>query len=272
MKKSLLAMLLVMVLVIAGCSNDAAGPSTDDSTLQNVLKKKKIVFGVAPGYFPFQMSAGKGEFIGYDIDIMKKMGEELGVDVEFKQFVFDGLISAVQTGEVDVVVAGVTITGSRALAVSLSDPYFKTGQAMMVPAGDTSTKSWEDLDVKGKKIAVGIGTTGSLLAKDIFKNAEVLDFDDFPLAATAVVQGHADAVVYDEPAIAVWNLQNEGQVRQVEGLISVENLGIVVKKNDFETLQWINSFLDSYIDSPQELASRAEWFETGDWLNKVVED
>lgn len=272
MKKSLLAMLLIMVLVIAGCSNDAAGPAAENSALQDVLKKKKIVFGVAPGYFPFQMKAGKDEFIGYDIDIMNAIGEELGVEVEFRQFVFDGLISAVQTGEVDMVVAGVTITGKRALAVSLSDPYYKTGQAMMVAAGDTSTKSWEDLDVKGNKIAVGIGTTGSMLAKDLFKNAEVLDFEDFPIAATAMVQGQANAVIYDEPAIAVWNLQNEGQVRQTEGLISVENLGIVVKKNDFETLQWINSFLDSYVDSPQELASRAEWFETGDWLNKVVED
>ena len=272
MKKWLTAMLLIMVLAIAGCSNESAGPSTDNSTLQKVLKKKEIVIGVAPGYFPFQMKSKEGDFVGYDIDLANKIGEELNVKVTFKQFVFDGLITALQTGDVDMIVAGVTIRGDRALAVSLSNPYYKTGQALMVPAGDTSTKSWEDLDVKGNKIAVGIGTTGSLLAKDLFKNAQVLDFEDFPLAATAMVQGQADAVIYDEPAIAVWKLQNEGQVAQVEGLISAENLGIVVQKNDFETLQWLNSFLDSYIESPEELASRAKWFETSDWLNEVVED
>ncbi len=272
MKKWLTAILMIMVLIIAGCSNDSAGPSTEKSTLQNIMKNKKVVIGVAPGYFPFQMKSKDGDFVGYDIDLANEIGKELNVEVEFKQFVFDGLITAVQTGEVDLIVAGVTIRGDRALAVSLSDPYYKTGQALMVPVGDTSTKSWEDLDVKGNKIAVGIGTTGSLLSKDLFKNAEVLDFEDFPLAATAMAQGQVDAVIYDEPAIAVWKLQNEGQVTQVEGLISAENLGIVVKKNDFETLQWLNSFLDSYIESPQELSSRAKWFETSDWLNEVVED
>ncbi|WP_391120033.1 transporter substrate-binding domain-containing protein [Psychrobacillus sp. L3] len=273
MKKWLAALLMITVLMVAGCSNDSGGGvSTENSTLQKVLKNKKLVIGMSSGYFPFDMKDPKGDFVGYDVDFANALGKALGVKVEYKQFTFDGLIPALQTGEIDMIFAGMTIRGDRALAVSFANPYFKTGQAVMLPASDKKTKTWQDLDVKGNKIAVGIGTTGALLAKDVFKNAEILDFEDFPAAAAAMSLGKANAVVYDEPAIAVWNLKNAGQVQALEGLISSENLGIAVKKNDFETVQWINSFLNSYIESPSELASRHKWFETSDWLSEVVEE
>ncbi|WP_313894784.1 transporter substrate-binding domain-containing protein [Psychrobacillus sp.] len=273
MKKWLAALIMITALVVAGCSNDSGGGvSTDNSTLQKVLKEKKLIVGMSPGYFPFDMKDPNGDFVGYDVDTANALGKALGVDVEYKQFTFDGLIPALQTGEVDMIFAGMTIRGDRALAVSFANPYFQTGQAVMLPSSDKTTKTWQELDVKGNKIAVGIGTTGALLAKDVFKNAEVLDFEEFPTAAAAMAQGKADAVVYDEPAIAVWKLKNPSEVTQLEGLISSENLGIAIKKNDFETVQWVNSFLYSYIDSPSELASRNKWFETSDWLSEVVDE
>ncbi|MCK1995763.1 amino acid ABC transporter substrate-binding protein, PAAT family [Paenisporosarcina quisquiliarum] len=273
MKKWLVAVLMITMLIIAGCSNDSGGGvSTENSTIQKVLKEKKLIIGMSSGYFPFDMKNPDGDFVGYDVDFANALGEALGVKVEYKQFTFDGLIPALQTGEVDMIFAGMTITGSRALAVSFADPYFQTGQAVMVPGDDTQTKTWQELDVKGTKIAVGIGTTGALLAKDVFKNAEIMDFEDFPAAAAAMAQGQAAAVVYDEPAIAVWKLRNGDAVNQLEGLISTENLGIAIKKNDFETIQWVNSFLSSYLGSPSELASRAKWFESSEWLDEVVEE
>ena len=87
-----------------------------------------------------------------------------------------------------------------------------------------------------------------------------------------MAQGEADGVVYDEPAIAVWKLKNGDSVNQLEELISTENLGIAIQKNDFDTIQWVNSFLNSYLGSPAELASRNKWFETSDWLDEVVEE
>lgn len=275
MKKWLAAVLMITVLIVAGCSNDSGGGvSTENSTIQKALKEKKLVIGMSPGYFPFDMKDPNGDFVGYDVDTANALAAALGKDikVEFKQFTFDGLVPALRTGEIDMIFAGMTIRGDRALAVSFSDPYFQTGQAVMVPGTDKATKTWQDLDVKGKKIAVGIGTTGALLAKDVFQNAEILDFEEFPSAAAAMAQGEADGVVYDEPAIAVWKLKNGDSVNQLEELISTENLGIAIQKNDFDTIQWVNSFLNSYLGSPAELASRNKWFETSDWLDEVVEE
>jgi polar amino acid transport system substrate-binding protein len=202
----LVIVLLFALTAVVGCSNSNDGGTSVPSTIDNVLKEKKLVVGTAPGYFPFEMKDKNGEFIGYDMDTARAIGESLGVDVEFKQFGFDGLIPALQTGEIDLIIAGMTIRGDRALAVSFANPYFKTGQVLMLPKGDSSTSSWEDLDQPGKKIAVSLGTTGALLAKQLYKNAEILDFEDFPAAAMALTQGQADGVVYDEPGVRTYEL------------------------------------------------------------------
>ena len=189
MKKTFGLIVMVSLLVMSACSQAQSDEQGAASTIDQVLDKGKLVVGTAPGYYPFEMKDMNGEFVGYDIDVAKAIAEALDVEVEFQQFGFDGLIPALQTGEIDMILAGMTIRGDRALSVSFSDPYHTTGQVVMLPKDDTDTKSWEDLDQPNKKIAVSLGTTGALLAKQIFQEAEILDFEDFPSAAMALIQG-----------------------------------------------------------------------------------
>lgn len=257
---------LASVLVVAFSSGAALAAT---STLETIQKADKIVIGSAPGYLPFEMMDKEGNFIGYDIDLGRAIAESLGVDVEFRQFEFSGLIPALQTGEIDMLIAGMTIRGDRALAISFSDPYYATGQVLMVPAGDTETQSWQDLDKPGNRIALSQGTTGALLAKSIFKEAEFLDFPTFPEAAAALVNGDADGIVYDEPGIRMYEIMHKDAVRGIYDLISRENLGIGVRLNDFAMIQWVNSFLQHYIGSVDEMASRNKWFESSDWMEEM---
>jgi polar amino acid transport system substrate-binding protein len=271
--KKIVALLLVVFFVISvvGCTQQAANPGAakEQNTIEKVLGKKKLVIGTAPGYLPFEMKDKQGNFIGYDIDLGKAIGAALKVDVEFKQYSFSALIPAVQTGEIDMLIAGMTIRGDRALAVSFSNPYYATGQVLMVPVGDNTTASWQDLDQPGKKIAVSQGTTGALLAKQLYKAATVVDYDDFPIAAMALSQGQADGIIYDEPGIRMYVTMQQDSVKGIYDLISAENLGIAVKHNDLATVQWLNSFLQSYMDSPGELASRDFWFNSTEWMDNV---
>ena len=274
MKKilSVLMVVLLMFSLIACSSNATATTSSSEktqSTIEKVQQKKKLVIGTAPGYLPFEMKDVNGNFVGYDIDIGKAIAEALGVEVEFKQYEFSGLIPALQTGDIDMVIAAMTIRGDRALAVSFSNPYYATGQVLMVSGNDTTTKSWKDLDVAGKTIAVSQGTTGALLAKQLFKNAQVVDYGDFPTASMAIVQGKADGIIYDEPGIRMYEIMNPGQVRGIYDLISAENLGIVVRYNDLETVQWLNAFLEGYRNSPRDLESIDKWFKSTDWMETI---
>lgn len=264
----LLVISLLLVVLAAGCGNSSTSDNAA-STIDKIKSKGTIVIGTSPGYLPFDMKDKKGNFVGYDMDLANAIGKALNVKVQFKQYDFDGLIPALQTGDIDMVLAGMTIRGDRALSVSFSNPYYQTGQLLMVPNKDGKTSNYKQLDLPGKKIAVSQGTTGALLAKDVFKHATVVDYPDFPSAGMALSQGDADGVIYDEPAIQMFVTMNPTKARAVEGLISNENLGIAVPHNDLKTVQWLNSFLQSYINSPEELQSKEKWFHSSDWQKQI---
>lgn len=273
MKKIIvLLMSIFLVLSLVGCTSTTASTSggQEESTLTKIQQNNKIVIGTAPGYYPFEMKDTDGNFIGYDIDIGNAIGESLGVEVEFKQYEFSGLIPALQTGDIDLILAGMTINGERAAAVSFSDPYFEGGQVLMINKSDTTSKSWEDLDFEGNVIAAAQGTTGALLAKQLFKNAEVVDYDTFPTSGMAIAQGKADGIIYDEPPIRQFELMND-DIKGIYDVISAENLGIATKFNDLEMVQWLNSFLEGYKSSPKDLESIDKWFNSTDWM-ETVED
>ncbi len=274
--KKVLSVLLVIVLMfsLAACANSGSatgGEGKTQSTIDKVLKNKKLIIGTAPGYLPFEMKDVKGNFVGYDIDIGNAIGKAMGVPVEYKQYEFSGLIPALQTGDIDMIIAGMTIRGDRALAVSFSNPYYAAGEVLMVSANDTTTNSWEDLDKEGKKIATSLGTTGALLSKQLFKHAEVVDYADFPTACIAIAQGKADGIIYDKPGIEMYEIMNEGKVRGIYDIISAENAGIVIRHNDLETVIWLNAFLEGYKGSPDDLESIEKWFHTTDWMDSLSE-
>lgn len=271
MKKVLLVFILVLSMILSACGGTDSGNGSSDggtSTIEKIKKNKKLVIGTAPGYAPFEMMDLKGNYVGYDIDTAKAIGKALDVEVEFKEYSFDGLIAALQVGEIDMIISGMTITGPRALSVSFANPYFKTKQVALVPSTDTTTKVWTDLDKKGNKIATVVGTTGQIITKNTFKNAEIKDYKEMAAAALAMISGQIDGVIYDESSVRVWNKQN-GKSRVIDNQISAENLGIAVKHNDLKTVQWLNSFLYSYIDGPDELKSRNYWFESDEWYDNI---
>lgn len=273
MKKWLLAMVTVLAMVIlaacgSGDSSSGSGDKKETTTIDKVKDSKKLVIGTNAGYYPFEMIDKDGKMVGYDMDVAAAIAKELGATVEVKQFGFDALIPALQSGKIDMVLAGMTITDERSEVVNFANSYYETGQSVMVKEDSKVTES-KELDKKGTTIAVQIATTGSIVAKKEFKNAEIKEFEDFPAAALAAQQGQVDAVVYDEPAIKVYALQNEGKVKALDGLLASDNLGIALNKNDDETLKWVNEFLASYIGSDEEKATRTKWFEDNDWLSTV---
>lgn len=269
MKKIMILLLTCILFVVTGCSQQASTGGKAPSTVSKILERKKLVVGTTGTYLPFNMKDMKGEFIGYDIDLARSMAKTLNVDIEIKQYKFSGLIPALQTGEIDMILTGMTIRGDRALAASFSNPYYATGQALLIQKNDQTTKSWKDLDQAGKKIAVPQGSTGALLAKQLFTKAEIQDFDNFSKAALTLSQARADAVIYDEPGIQMFEAKNEETVKGIYNLLSKENLGVAVQLNDLETVQWINSFLENYLNSPGEIASREKWFQSKDWMKEI---
>ena len=195
-----------------------------------IAEEKVIKVATEPTFPPFEMQAQEGGNLeGFDIDLMKAIGKEAGLKVEFESLPFDGIIPALQSGTVDAAISGITITAERAQIVSFSRPYFKSGLALAVKKNNQNIKSFDEL--KNKKIAVQIGTTGARKVEEI-PDAQIRTFDNVPLALQELLNGNVDAVVNDAPvtlyAIKKGNLQG---LKVVSELLTEEYYGIALPKN-----------------------------------------
>jgi polar amino acid transport system substrate-binding protein len=152
---------LTVLFVTAGCEPE---------------RGNQIVVGMETAYPPFEMTDIHGNPAGVSVDLAKALGAYLGRPVEIENIPFDGLIPALQTRKIDLIISSMTATAERARAIAFSDPYLKTGLCLLV--GKTSPiQSIEEADQPGRVIAVKRGTTGHLYAMDRVKHAllRVLD-------------------------------------------------------------------------------------------------
>lgn len=182
-----------------------------------------------PAFAPFESKDTEGGVMGFDIDLLRAIGAIAGYEVEFQSLPFDGIIPALQARTIDAAVSAITITPERAQVVDFSRPYFKAGLAIAVKASDTQIKTLADL--KGKTIAVQLGTTGAKTAKSV-PNSQVREFDSGPLALQELANGNVAAVINDAPvtldAIQQGKLKD---VKIIDQLVTEEYYGIALSKN-----------------------------------------
>jgi arginine/lysine/histidine/glutamine transport system substrate-binding and permease protein len=241
---------LCMTGLIAACGGGGSTGGGDQA--DNVW-----TVGTEPAFPPFESMNASGEFEGFDIDLMNAIGEKAGKTVEFESLQFDGLIAALQGGAIDAAISGMTITEERAEAVDFSDPYFKAGLAIAVTKGTTDITTLDDL--KGKRIAVQIGTTGATTAEGI-ADAEVTTFESAPLALQELANGNADAVINDAPAtLEAIKTGNLPDIEVVGELLTEESYGIALPKGS-ENVAAVNAALSELKSDGTYAEIYEKWF------------
>jgi polar amino acid transport system substrate-binding protein len=225
--KKLFCLSLVAILVLglaAGC-----------------LQSKKVLnVGTDAAYEPFESIDESGEFVGFDMELIKMVADEIGMELKLHNVSWDGIIPGLMNGNYDCLISAMTITEERQKQINFSDPYFSIKQAIVVREDNTKIKTPSDLI--GKTIAVQIGTTGDLYASEI-KKVTMKRYDTNPLAIQELLNNNADAAVMDD--LVAYNA-----IRKTSGLkvieiaeIETEDYGIGVKKENTELLEKINQAL-----------------------------
>ncbi|MFN2363518.1 MAG: basic amino acid ABC transporter substrate-binding protein [Halarsenatibacteraceae bacterium] len=206
------------------------------------------VVGTSAGFPPFEYIED-GEVVGFDIDLMKAIGESQGFEVEFQDISFDSLIPGLQSGTIDVVAAGMTITEERAQVVDFTDPYYSANQAVLVreDSGNNVTVLYGD-----NRLAVQTGTTGDLWVEEYLLDTDVLTgnvthFDTFVLAVQDLINDNVEGVVLDTPVAQRYAADNP--VEMVAELITGEEYGLAVARGNTELLEKLNAGLDDVIES-----------------------
>jgi len=230
--------IVVMLMFLALCVA-AGGCGKKD-------KEKKIKFGTNAEFPPFEYTAAKGlidKYDGIDIAIAKQIGDDLDKETAIENMEFDSLLVALKNGQVDAVIAGMTVTDERKEEVDFSKPYYTAVQVMIVKEDSEITKA---ADMADKKIAVIQGYTGETCVKDLgFK------YEAFKKGTETILElknGKCDVVVLDSVTAKQYVADNEGlKIVTDSEAFEEEQYAIAVKKGNKELLDKINESIDRMI-------------------------
>ena len=207
----------------------------------SVFAKNNVVYvGTNAEFAPFEY-LDKNKIVGFDIDLLDAISKETGLEFKIQDMAFDGLLPALQTKKVDMVIAGMTATPERQKAVAFSKPYFKAKQVVITtPEKAKSLKSFKDL--AGKKVGVMLGFTGDTVVSEI-KGVKVERFNAAYAAILALSQNKVDAVVLDsEPAKKYTANNKQFVIANIPA--EEEDYAIAFRKNDKELINKVNAALD----------------------------
>ena len=214
-------------------------------TLALAATPQPLKVGMELAYPPFEMTDTSGRPSGVSVDLANELGRALGRPVVIQNMSFDGLIPALKTGKIDLIISSMTATAERAKSIDFSEPYLKTGLCLLVNK-DASVKTISDLDKAGKTVAVKKGTTGHLYATANLKAARLLVLDKEAAAVLEVVQGKADAFIYDQMSTYQNWQRNQTATRALLTPFQQESWAIGIRKGNDELKSRINAFLREF--------------------------
>jgi polar amino acid transport system substrate-binding protein len=229
----LLAGVFVLVLSVA-----AIQPASAQSTLDKIKKAGVMVVGTSAAYAPFEYHEA-GKLAGFDIDMGEEIARRMGVKIQWVEIDFKGIIAALRSKRVDLLITALTKTPERAQQIAFSMPYYNAGIGAAMKVGQPIAKP---ADLDGKIVGVQIGTSGERFVRDQVKGVkEVKSYDTILLALKDLEIGRVEAVVNPLPSIK-YNMKGLKGLK-VTGVWVDSDVGINTRKEDTALMAEINKQL-----------------------------
>ena len=261
MKKILgLAALLIgtMTLVACGSGEKAPAGSSSEATsaeanqLEAIKEAGVIKFATSADFAPFEFHAmvdGKDTIVGSDIDMMQAIAKELGVKVEFKDMEFNAVLAALDQGQVDIAVSGISATEERKQSVDFTINYFLPEQKVVVHKDNLDTYK-KIADLKGKKVGAQKGSIQESIVKDQLADSQIVSIPKVPNLVVELKQGSIDALVLESAVAESYVGQNDDVVIADVALETAEDeaYAIALPKGSTELQDELNGILQKLID------------------------
>ena len=278
MKRNLILILLLcfsLTMVLGGCSsanNDAEktpAPAQTDTSWQDIQDKGYFVMGLDDAFPPMGFRDEKNEIVGFDIDLAKEVAKRLGVDVKFQTIVWESKLEEINSGNIDVIWNGFSVTPERQKEYLFTKPYIKNRQVIVVTA-DSPIKTKADLE--GKKIGIQAGSSAqdAVMADkatyEVIKD-NLLEFDDNVMAMKDLKGGGLDAVVVDIIVGKYYVSKHPGEYKFLEEDFGAEDFAVGLRITDKAFLAEMNKALDDIKADGTASEISNKWFNE-DIINK----
>lgn len=198
--------------------------------------------GMELSYPPFEMTDPQGNPAGVSVDLARAMAEAMGYGLRIENMPFDGLIPALKTGKIDLIISSMTATEERRKSIDFSEPYLRTGLCLLTGINSKIEKA-EELNRAGVRVAVKKGTTGHLYALEHLSKAEVLVLDKEQACVLEVAQGKAEAFIYDQMSVLKNWQKNPKTTRALLTPFREEGWAVGLARGDDLLKNRVNEFL-----------------------------
>jgi len=238
----------------------AAGRPTVAQTVDEIIKRGKVIVGVNTTTPIFGLMGKDGEPEGYDPDVARLVGKYLGVPVEFVSVTGANRIPNLLSGRVDMVIALFGITPERALQVSFSIPYASEAATLVAPES-RKVKTIDDL--KGLRVGVPRGAMQDLILTPVAqsKSINLMRFDDEATGLQAMISGQIDLVGTGLLVNRTLNRNDPGKNYEVKVVLRELHFGIGVRRGQTDLLQWLNTFIYAIKNNGELDAISRKWRE-----------
>jgi len=243
-------------VLIIGCASTQSTVTYADALL-DIQDRGSIRIGVSPGAAPLGFYNERNEPVGYDIDMAYRFANALGVEPEFVNVYGDSRVTMLVSGQLDVVIANMTATATRANSVDFSNPYLRTGLRIVVRE-DSGITSFSELN--GHRVVVGRGSSGEIFLREALPEVQLIYTDSFsPNGVLLLRQGRVSAAIEDNSIIDYLAARNP-EYRILPDLYFSGPIAMGIAKGNPEFLAWINRFVTEYVDSGDYERQFKKWW------------
>jgi polar amino acid transport system substrate-binding protein len=254
-----------------GLANGAFAQNSAKKPVIDQIKERGVMRVGVSTFVPWAMRDKKGELVGYEIDVAKRLGEDLKVKVDFIPTSWDGIIPALSAGKFDAIIGGLSPTPAREKMVDFVHPDSHTGTGAVANKKLAEGKhTFEDFNNPDVTIVMRRGSATIPVVKEKMPKAKLLLFDDDAQAAQEMLNGKADLFLASEPRPTYLNIDNPATTfKPFKQYVLETTEAIAIRKGDAITLKAFNDWVDARTQDGFLEARRKYWFGSRDWADQV---
>ncbi|HAK47497.1 MAG TPA: amino acid ABC transporter substrate-binding protein [Spirochaeta sp.] len=278
LKHGILLLVLILSVTLISCGGNSGSDDADDkmekntvSQLDDIIKRGTLKVGLST-FVPWAMLDKKGDIVGFEVDVAKQLADDMGVEIDFIQTKWSGIIPALLTGKFDIIIGGMSITPERNISVNFTDAYEYSGQSIVAnidrAPGLTTLEQLNNPDIV---LAARTGSTSVTAIEQFLPNAEVRLFDDEPQGVQELLNGRVDAWVssFPFPQLQAEKYPDKLYIPITPAIFREEPISFAVRKGEHDFMNFLNNWItlkwgDGFLDSRYRY-----WFMGEEWMDQV---